>query len=175
MPRALTDIRIAHSFIGNNSAGSTETVELDFDIGLREAIEIFAVFGSLQEGAAPVSAAGTVEIGAQSLHLEDGTITAPESIPSEADRFDVDDEVIYQQIKYTRYTVDDTAGNAAIMSILNPSTLITFPAPILSVINLTHRVQAGTGNTYGGNVDIHYRYVSLTSDEVAFQYARRRR
>lgn len=175
MPRPITDIRIAHSFIGNNAAGTTETVELDFDIGVREAIEIFAVHGHLQEGTAPVSAAGTVEIGAQSLHIEDGTIETPENTPVTADRFELDWEVIFDQVKFTRYTVDDVAQNSGFSVWMSPNGLVTFPAPYLSVTNLTHRVLAGAGNTYAGTVDIHYRYVSLTADEVAFQYARRRR
>lgn len=173
MPRAISDWRVANSFIGQAGVSSVETAELDFNIGSREAIEIAGVLGLLIISTitevttpAPIQAV-------QTLHIEDGMIQDVEVSTSEADNFDNDSEVIYQQVM----NVDAVIGvdEASEMIDVHPSGLVTFPAPILSPINLTHRAENNSNLTTAARLLIYYRYVALSDAELALQFSRRRR
>lgn len=171
MPRVISDWRTARSFIG--AAATEESAELDFNIGTREAIEISGVLGTMartagvETGVAPATSE-------QSLHIESGTIEALNSTGAAADQFESDSEVIYQQV-LSVIAFNGTTEAAGAIS-LTPSGLVVFPEPILSPINLTHRVDNEAAQSdVGATLLIYYRYVELTSNELAFQFARRRR
>lgn len=172
MPRPVTDIRVARSFIGHNAANTRETVVLDFDIGAQEAIEIFGVFGIVGITAVPSPAVSAQDDLTVSLHLEDGTITGPEVSATSNDRFTTDEEVIFEQ-RYSLLARVDAAS--AGFSQEGTHHNVIYPEPILSVINPSHSSNTSANITGQSALHIHYRYVRLTNDELAFQFARRRR
>lgn len=172
MARPISDWRVARSFIG--AAATEETVELDFNIGTREAIEISGVLGTMAPSAAVATATPTPVLSAQTLHIEDGTVEALNDAGAGADQFERDSEVIYQQVLGV-IAFDGSTEAAGALSV-TPSGLVTFPDPILAPINLTHRVDnEGAVLDVGCTLLIYYRYVQLDLSELAFQFARRRR
>ena len=172
MPRAISSWRTARSFIGN--AATQETVELDFSIGTREAIEIAAVLGTLIATAAVATSTPTPVLSEQSLHIEDGTIETPNSSGAAADQFNNDSEIVYHQT--LNVIAFDGSTEAAGAIEVTPSGLVVFPAPILSPINLTHRVDnEGAVMDVGATLLIYYRYVELSDRELALEFGRRRR
>jgi len=172
MPKAISDWRFARSFIGN--AGTQETVELDFNIGNREAIEIASVLGIINISAITEAATIAPIAVEQSLHVEDGQIVALLSAATDADSFDNDSEVIYEQ-SATMVSFNGTTEGAAYLTHV-PSGLVVFANPIVSPINLTHRSDNAAGSSASAcKLLIEYRYVELNNEELAFQFARRRR
>lgn len=172
MPRAISAWRTARSFIG--SAGTEETVELDFNIGTREAIEVAGVLGTMAATAAVATGTPTPVMSAQTLHIEDGTIETLNDVGAAADQFERDSEVIYQQVLNV-IAFDGTTEAAGAIEV-TPSGLVLFPAPVLSPINLTHRVDnEGAVLDVGCTLMIYYRYVELSTTELALEFARRRR
>lgn len=172
MTKAISDFRVARSFIGNTA--TEESVELDFNIGTREAIEIAAVLGLMGATANTEATTVTPVIAEQSLHVEDGTIEALGSSAASNDAFDNDSEVIFAQVM-NMITFNGTTEAAAAMDV-NPSGLVTFPEPVISPINLTHRADNdGASLDVACTLLIYYRYVELSDQELAFQFARRRR
>lgn len=172
MTKPISDWRTARSFIG--AAATQETAELDFNIGTREAIEIASVLGIMNLTSLTEVTTISPVISEQSLHMEDGTIEVLSSAEADADQFDNDSEVIYQQ------TVINAAFNgtteAAAMLVVMPNSIVVFAEPVVSPINLTHRVDNAAGASgFGGILLIEYRYVELSDQELAFQFARRRR
>jgi hypothetical protein len=174
VPTALSDIRIARSFIGHTSAANVEQTQvLDFDLGVQEAIQIFGVFGTMLPNVA--AATGTFHnLATQTLHLEDDTLAEIPVDDADADLFESDSEVVYQQelgmIFYNGTT--EAAGS----SYINPSGLFTFIDPILAAANLTHRTESNTTDMdLAASMFIHYRYVRLNTNELAFAIARRGR
>ena len=172
MPKAISSWRVARSFIAN--AATQETVELDFSIGTREAIEIAAVLGTLIATAAVATSTPTPVLSDQTLHIEDGTIETPNSSGASADQFNNDSEIVFQQTLNVIAFDGSTEGAGAIQ--VTPSGLVVFPAPILSPINLTHRVDnEGAVMDVGATLLIYYRYVELSDRELALEFGRRRR
>lgn len=174
MTKPISDWRVANSHIGQGGVSTVETAELDFNIGAREAIEIAAVLGILILSTITESATGIDPHAAiQTLHVEDGTIQDVEVSSSEADNFDNDSEVIYEQVM--NMAAFNGTTEAAAMLEVHPSGLVTFPEPIVSPINLTHRVENNSTSTVSARLFMYYRYVELTDAELALQFSRRRR
>jgi len=174
MPQALSDWRMARSFIGNNGTASLESAELDFNIGTREAIEIASVYGHLPVTVITTSTSIAPVHAVQSLRVEDGTVEVLSNDAADADQFDNDSEVIFEQNKtFVSFDVATEGGGPAVAQ--SPTGQIVFANPILSAINLTHVVENVGLTTVGGLLLIEYRYVSLSDRELAFQFARRRR
>jgi len=172
MPKAISGYRFARSFIG--AAATQEAVELDFNIGTREAIEIAAILGTLAPTAAVVTSAPTPSLSEQTLHLEDGTIEALNSVGAAADQFENDSEVVYHQV-LSVISYDGTTEAAGAISV-TPSDWVTYARPILSPINPTHRVDNEAAvMDVGATLLIQYRYVELSDRELALEFARRRR
>jgi len=172
MGRPLSDWRVARSFIG--AAAAEESAEMDFNIGQREAIEISSVLGLMGPTAVVSTTTPTPVLSEQSLHIESGTIDALNSTGAAADQFDRDTEVIYEQA-LSVIAFDGTTEGAGAISV-TPSGLVVFAEPILSPINLTHRVDnEGSVMDVGCTLLVYYRYVELSTSELAFQFARRRR
>lgn len=172
MTKPISDWRTARSFIG--ATATQEAVELDFNIGTREAIEIASVLGIMNITSVTEVATIAPVVSEQSLHIEDGTIETLNTDEAEADQFDNDSEVIYQQSTNVVSWNGTTEGSAVLQTV--PNGIVVFARPILSPINLTHRVDNDAGVTgFGGILLIEYRYVELSDQELAFQFARRRR
>jgi len=174
MVQAISDWRMARSKIGQAGAGTLEEVELDFNIGSDEAIEIASVLGLINMATASGSATQAPAIAQQNLHIEDGQIeTTLDTDVTAADQFDNDSEVIYSQ-SVNESTFNGTTEASAYLTV-TPSGVVVFARPIVSPINLTHAVKVITGITVIAILLIQYRYVRLSDKELAFQFARRRR
>lgn len=171
MPQAITDWRMARSFIGG--LGAAESREMDFNIGTQEAIEIASISGHLAFGTITSAATILTRIAQQSVRVEDGTIEALDLDETDADVFDNDSEVIFEQF-LNGIAADGTTEMAASISGVNYREV--FAEPILSPINLSHGViNEGSVSAVSAVVVIEYRYVRLSLNELAFQFARRRR
>ena len=175
MVSAISGWRHARSKIGNGTTNTTETAVLNFNIGPDEAIEIASVLGHINHATADDAATMGQVQSVQRLHIEDGTLDAPGGVDvTEADDFDNDTEVIYEQFM-TEITFNGTTEAAAVM-LQSPNGLITFAERILSPINLTHSMENPSGGvTATGILMIEYRYVRLSDRELALQFSRRRR
>ena len=166
---------MARSKIGNAATGTVESAVLNFNIGPDEAIEIASVLGHLVHATADEGATMAPVQSVQRLHIEDGTIDTPGGIDvTEADDFDNDSEVIFEQFM-TELTFNGTT-EAAAAYLQSPAEPVVYAEKILSPINLTHSVQVATGGlTATGILMIEYRYVRLSDRELALQFSRRRR
>lgn len=174
MVRVISDVRVARSFIGGGAPSTAETVELDFNLSTREAIRIYGVQGliNIADGIAIVTTHGA-RIWDQSLHLEEGTVTAPNTAGASADQFENDDEIIFTQ-QFTINLFGLAAGGGGMGHVLSPNGLVRYPVPILSVVNPTHRVNLDEEEA-GFELLIYYDYVELSDGEMALAFARRRR
>ena len=174
MVRQISDVRVARSFIGGGTPSVAETAELDFNLSTREAIRIYGITGQINiaDGIAVPTTHGA-RIWDQSLHLEEGTVTAPNTAGAAADQFENDDEIIYTQ-QFTINLFGLAAGGGGMGHALTPSGLVTFPTPILSVVNPTHRVNLDEEEA-GFELLIYYDYVEMNDNEMALAFARRRR
>lgn len=171
MPQAITDWRIARSQIGG--VGASESTELDFNIGTQEAIEIASVSGHLALGTITESSSILSRLAQQSLRIEDGTIEVLSLDETDPDVFDNDSEVAFEQFLNAIAFNGTTEAAAAIDGV---NLVKVFRNPILSPINLTHGViNEGSTSAVTGVLLIEYRYVRLSINELAFQFARRRR
>lgn len=174
--RAISDVRVARSFIGAGTASVAEATEIDFNLSTREAIRIYGIVGNINpaDGVDPALAETGSRLWDQSLHLEEGTVTAPNTAGAAADQFETDDEIIFhQQLLMVLYGVAaNGTGGVSVES--SPNGLVTFPEPILSVVNPTHRVSPDEEEA-GFELLIYYDYVELSDSELALAFARRRR
>ena len=167
----ISDWRFARSFIG--ALGAAESVELDFNISTKEAIEIASVAGHLAFGT--ITSTGTIapRLAQQSVRIEEGTIEVLSLDETDADVFDNDSELIFEQF-LNGIAFDGTTEGAAAIDGVNYERV--FNKPVISPINLTHSViNEGSVSAVAAVVVIEYRYVELTTPELAFQFARRRR
>ena len=174
MAKTISDVRVARSFIGGGTPSTSETVELDFNLSTREAIRIYGVLGNINiaDGIA-ITVTHAARIWDQSLHLEEGTLTAPTTNGAGADQFENDDEIIFHQ-QFMVNLFGLAAGGGGIGTTLTPNGLMTYPEPLLSVVNPTHRVQLDEEEA-GFELLIFYDYVELSDGEMALAFARRRR
>jgi len=174
MVKRISDVRVARSFIGGGTPSVRESVELDFNLSTREAIRIYGIVGLINKAdGVAIVVTDAARIWDQSLHLEEGTITAPNTAGATADQFENDDEIIYhQQLMHAHFGL--AAGGGGMSLELSPSGLVTFPEPILSVVNPTHSVFLDEEEA-GFELLIYYDYVELNDGEMALAFARRRR
>lgn len=176
MVRQISDVRMARSFIGNATASTTETVELDFDVGVREAIRIYGCYGNINVGSGvdPALAETGGRLWEHSLHLEDGALDTPNSASASADQFDSDSEIIFHQYAFMQLYGVAANGTGGLGFNVSPNGMVLYPEPIISVVNPTHRV-ANDEEDAGYELFIQYDYVELNDSEVALAFARRRR
>ena len=175
MSRAISDVRVARSFIGGGTPSTAETSELDFNLSTREALRIYGVSGNIRimDGVDPVLAETGGRIWHQSLHLEEGTVDIPNTAGTAADQFENDSEIIFHQwAQMALYGIAVASGGLGLQT--TPTGLVTFPEPIISVVNPTHRVQLDEEEA-GFELLIHYDYIELSDGEMALAFARRRR
>lgn len=172
MPKALSTIRILRS--RRTSYSSTEeTNEIDFSLGLRQGIEIYAVeFGALE--IIPTVGALATEWALMELHARVGALEGG------FDSFPSDDTILNSSIiaawvaQFT--TLDGTTeamGTSIHLSERSWNMIALTGKPYLVASNLTFRgVTKDTSLVVnGGQVTIYYRYVSLTDSELAEQFA----
>jgi len=173
MVKAISDVRVARSFIGAGTPSTVETVELDFNLSTREAIRIYGVLGNINKAdGVAIVVTDAARLWDHSLHLEEGTLTAPNTAGAAADQFENDDEIIYHQHLAHVHFMGANGGGMGIES--SPNGIVTFPEPILSVVNPTHRVSPDEEEG-GYELFIYYDYVELSDGEMALAFARRRR
>lgn len=173
MVKRISDVRVARSFIGAGTPSVVETAELDFNLSTREAIRIYGILGNINKAdGVAIVVTDAARIWDQSLHLEEGTLTAPNTAGATADQFENDDEIIYhQQLMHVHFMGANGGGMGVAVT---PNGLVTFPEPILSVVNPTHRVSSDEEEA-GFELLIYYDYVELSDGEMALAFARRRR
>lgn len=176
MVKVISDVRVARSFIGGGTPSTTETVELDFNLSTREAVRIHAIQGNIRvaDGVDPALAETGGRIWDQSLHLEEGTVDAPNTAGAAADQFETDSEIIFHQYAHMQLFGVAANGTGGLSMYVSPNGLVTFPEPILSVVNPTHRAQMDEEEA-GFELLIYYDYVEMSDGELGLAFARRRR
>ena len=176
MAKAISDVRVARSFIGAGTASVAEVSELDFNLSTREAIRIYGVIGNIfiGSGVDPALVETGARLWSQSLHLEEGTVTVPNTVGATADQFENDDEIIYHQYAQMNLFGVVANGTGGLSVSVTPNGLITYPVPLISVVNPTHRVSPDEEDA-GFELLIHYDYIELSDGEMALAFARRRR
>ncbi len=175
MSKVISDVRVARSFVGS-VASTAKVVELDFNLSTREAIRIYGVHGNIRvaDGVDPALAATGGRIWDQSLHLEEGTVDAPNTAGSTADQFENDSEIIYHQYFGMQLFGVAANGTGGLGLSVTPSGLVRFPEPLISVVNPSHRVSPDEEEA-GFELLIYYDYIELSDGEMALAFARRRR
>lgn len=180
MPTALSPIRIARARRASFQ-NTEETFEIDFGLGLRQGLEIYAVhFGFSEAVIVPASGA---EFSAQiylSLHAEVGALEGA------IDAFPTDDVILNSEILaeavYQVQGLDDPATEfrAARSEIWVKPPHINFlevaGQPLTVASNLTFRAVTSEAilTCNGGQATLFYRYVSLTNAELVEQFVLRR-
>ena len=177
MAKILSHLRIAR--VRRTSVQNTEeTFEIDFALGLKQGLEIHAIeFGMRQmilvPGAAPITAQGHM-----SIHVETGALEgAIDSFP--------EDEVVMNSEIIAETTMQLISGDTAqvegviTMEWLQPKSWNfneISGKPLLIAQNPTFRVvtSVSTLTMNGPQATFFYRYVELTTTELAEQFAVRR-
>lgn len=176
MPRALTNIRIATSLVTHEGGATPTEQEIDFQLAVREAIEIFAVIGILND--LGNVAAGTTQdsiTGMQTLQAEEDNPRDVGHQTTDTDTVILDDEVIFMQGLVHTAVEDDTNHTDSASTVLSPNGPVVYPIPLVEAFNLHHTiVTEGTALDFVGTLMIHYRYVELSSAETVGVFARRR-
>ena len=169
MPVPISDVRIARSFIGIAAASSEEEQEFDFDLGVQQAIEVFAVLAGLGDVTVTTTTSLVSTFVHQTLHRETQTLFSPNNVPGDANQLDIDSEIM-AEFFHNYMTVDSAEGDAAAFA-SNDSSFI-YPAPILSSRNLTHRAETDANISAAVFMHLHYRYVRLTASEAVLLFGR---
>lgn len=154
------------------------TTELDFQLGPRMGIAIYSVLGHLTGFINTSLGSLADEINSrnifQTLHLETGTVEDPLDSAAQ-DAYDIDTEIFYRQDFTQQFYHDTTAGEGkALSTSVTPNGLVTFPEPILTARNITHRAEALVADVDGiCGVLIAYKYVEFSLSEMGLLLARR--
>jgi len=177
VPRVISGQRIARSLVTPTGAANTVSRVLDFQLSADQGIEISAVLGGGQYSDSSPAVSDTVpaqSIGHHTLHLEEGaTETFPVDPGGDAD--DTDTEVFWAQAFGLMFIVGSTVTFGAGGGVhVTPSGLVTFPFPILSPRNITHKGVTGTaGTSLEAWVMIYYHFVEFSNAELGVLLARR--
>lgn len=175
MPQIISGPRRARSMVTPTGAQEVTRV-LDFNFASDQGIQIEAVLGNIaatDQNPSP-SDTGVVAIpGAQTLHLEEGTI---EDIPFAAgeDADQIDTEVFFEHNTMGLFLVGATNTFGGGGSGGTSALYVPYRDPILVARNITHRGQsANTGQDVRASVLIFYRYVRFSTAELGLIFARR--
>ena len=178
MPREISGLRIARSFITPATANVQDSREIDFQLGARQGIAIHQVLGtwSIDGGAAAAPSVAVMSSynGVQTLHLETGSL---ETVPDNAgeDEDTIDTEQFYRQ-DFCGMGNDDvsTEFRAAMALVVNPSGVVPYAPPILSARNITHAAIV-TDALFDSlcHVLIFYTFVEFSLAELGLILARR--
>ena len=175
MPREISGLRIARSFITPTSAEVSRVI--DFQLGARQGIAISSVLGEiLADEANTTVSTGAVTIlqGNHTLHLESGSL---ETVPDQAgeDEDTIDSEVFYRQT-FSFIGNDDltTEFRASASQLVVPQGMIQYDKPLLVARNITHRGIAKAGALdLLCHVTIFYTFVEFSLSELGLILARR--
>lgn len=172
MVKALSTVRIAR-MRRTNVTNTQETMELDFALGLRQGVEIYAVeFGALE--IIPTVGALATEWALMELHARIGALEGG------LDSFPADDSILNSSIiaaaVMQQTTLDGTteAGFSSIWLTAKSWNFIDLIGkPYLVAQNVTGRwiTKDSSLDINGGQITIYYRYVSLSDAELAEQFA----
>ena len=179
MPKSLSAIRIARARF-TNVVNVAETLEIDFSLGLRQGIQIYAIeFGVLEFIKTP-STSLTQDFGLMAVHARIGALEGG------MDTFPADDTILNSSILATAVISNmlqeeaaTRGGSAAAFSWMSPKSWRfrdLIGEPLLVAQNLTFRAvtKTATASMNGPQATLYYRYVSLTDKELAEQFALRR-
>lgn len=173
MPREISGIRIARSFI---TPTDTEVLrELDFQLGARQGIQIHEVLGSVIIDPAnytPSATAVTVFNALHTLHLETGSLeTVPDAAGEDEDT--IDSEVFYRQ-ELIVGAIDEPTAQGAFGALVVPPGAVSYPRPILTARNITHRgISGNAALDVLCHVTILYTFVEFSLAELGLLLARR--
>jgi len=169
MPRALSGIRIARSYL--TPAGTTAVQRvLDFQLGADDGIEVFSITGDIGMQTTGVGASYVAGSVVQTVHLESGSI---EAVPIGTDDEDtIDSEQIYRQtLCHVNYNGTTEAASSMVIS---PATPVVYPQPLFSARNITHNAIGDLATyVFGCHVLIQYRFVRFSLQELGLILARR--
>lgn len=175
MPREISGLRIAKSFISPTNAEVSRVI--DFQLGARQGIAISAVLGGIMvdpNAFTPSTSTILFLQGTHTLHLEAGSL---ETVPDEQgeDEDTIDSEIFYrQEISVGGNDDVSTEFRASLTVSVTPSGIVPFAIPILTARNITHR-----GINPSANLDtlchviIYYTFVEFTLAELGLILARR--
>ena len=175
MPREISGMRIARSFISPTNSEASRTI--DFQLGARQGIAIQGVLGSIigdPAGYSPSTSVITEMNATHTLHLESGAL---ETVPDQAaeDEDTIDSEIFYRQDLWMAGNDDSaTEFRASVNALVVPSSPVWYPRPLYSARNITHR-----GITRDADLDvlahviIYYIFVEFSLAELGLILARR--
>jgi len=179
MVKALSAIRIARSRL-TNVVNVAETLEIDFSLGLRQGVQIYAIeFGCLEFIMTP-AAAFDQDFGLMEIHARTGALEGG------LDSFPADDTILNSSILAAAIigsVIQEeaaTRGGSAAAFVWFTEKSWKFKEiigePVLVAQNLTFRAvtKDAAASLNGAQATIYYRYVSLTDAELAEQFALRR-
>ena len=175
MPTEISCLRISRSFVTPTSNEATR--ELDFQLGARQGIAIHGVLGGMVSdpaGYTPAVGVQTEFTITQTLHLETGSLeTVPDAAGEDEDT--IDSEIFWRQDLWIGGNDDATTEfRASIASLVVPTGMVTFPRPIYSARNLTHRGIASSTQLDGlCHVILYYVFVEFSLAELGLILARR--
>jgi len=177
VPKEISGLRIARSFLTPDIDNTVLERELDFQLGARQGIAIHSVHGEVRiESSTLTMSTATITLGngVHSLHLETGSL---ETVPDESgdDEDTIDSEVFFRQ-GVTLGGNDDatTEFRASLAMLVSPQGPVDYPNPILTARNITHRAVMRT-SVFDGlfNVTIFYTFVEFSLAELGLILARR--
>jgi len=161
---------------------TAETQELDFNLGVRQGVEIFAAeFGIRNVVPVPGDDAIVITNAHMSLHIETGALEGGiESFP--ADETILNSEIIAEttlQVQAFTSSVPAASPDVFNMIWLQPLSwnyIQLLGKPLIIAQNATFRgvTSASTLTVNGGQITIMYRYIELTKEELGEQFILRR-
>ncbi len=175
MPREISGLRIARSFISPTDAEVSRVI--DFQLGARQGIAIEGVLGTMAVDPVATAISTSVQVlteGVHTLHLESGSLeTVPDAAGEDEDT--IDSEVFFRQQLFFGGNDDvSTEFRASLSHEVNPNGLITFPKPIFAARNITHRgIGTAAAMDFLAHVIIYYTFVEFSLAELGLILARR--
>ncbi len=176
MVKEISGLRVARSTVTPSSTTAVVR-ELDFQLGPRQGIQIFAVLPTVTVDAASTGPSSSVvgfDNGNQTLHLETGSLeTVPDNAAEDEDT--IDSEIFMRQDVIVGGNDDSaTEFRSSLAITVTPSGLVTYPRPILAARNISHRgIVDGTSDDLNFHVLIYYVFVEFQLSELGLILARR--
>jgi len=177
MAKILTGPRMAKSTVSVGAISTTETDEVDFELGADQGIELLGFKHILSDQDSTLGTAGPLHGQAQvSLHAETQSLEDP--------NLDADDTVRDSEIVDAAVAIidqsDDSGAAQGGMTVDRPMTSsgwMWYPSDVrpIFVVNLTHRVETdGVMTSVNSTYLLLYRYVRLSAAELGNFLALRR-
>lgn len=181
MAKALSPIRIGRSR-RTAVVNVEETQEVDFNLGIRQGIEIFGIeFGIRGFTSLPANDTGEFHNFHMSVHVESGALEgAIDAFP--ADNFILNSEIVAEtslQVSSFRGSAPTTAPDVLHAFWIQPlkwDFLQIFGKPLTIAQNMVTRAITSSAllSVTGAQTTFFYRFVELTEQELAEQFVLRR-